>query len=88
MVKLVSRGGVSKGLEKKPNIAGSEWLWSAFHELSTCRTLGMGIGPIPWTAKAEYARYYRLTEDEEEVFMFCMNYIDNIFVEEANSRAS
>lgn len=38
-------------LENAPELLpGLELYWQAFMELSSCRTTGMGEGPIPWTA--------------------------------------
>ena len=38
------------------------WLVSAFGELSTCRQVGMGVGPIPLTAIQHYADRHELGE--------------------------
>lgn len=39
--------------------------WNAFWELSTERQIGMGLGPIPWTAIVAYARELRFDDDDE-----------------------
>lgn len=36
-------------------LPGLDLYFVAFMELSTCRTVGMGEGPIPWTAMRDYA---------------------------------
>lgn len=33
---------------------GLELFYEAFHELSSCRQIGLGLGPIPYTAIVEY----------------------------------
>lgn len=34
---------------------GLEMFLQAFWDLSTCRQMGMGLGPIPWTSIENYA---------------------------------
>jgi nitrogen fixation/metabolism regulation signal transduction histidine kinase len=41
----------------------------------------MGIGPIPWTAMTEYARYLNLDRDVTEAFVDIMREMDNAYVE-------
>ena len=84
MLHIASTGQESKALDSKPDIRGSEFYWVAFYELGTCRSFGMGVGPIPYTAKLEYVRNYGLDDDEELEFMYIMNYLDNVFVKKVN----
>lgn len=51
---------------------------NAFTELSTCRSSGMGIGNIPFTAIAEYARIYSV--DNFDDFLYFMRVMDNEFL--------
>lgn len=30
-------------------------MWDAFRDLGTCRPVGFGLAPIPWTAIHDYA---------------------------------
>lgn len=62
-----------------------EWYFSAFSELSTCRQIGMGVGPIPWTAIVQYQDRHNLKE--ELGFLELIRDMDLVyisFVEEKN----
>ena len=38
-------------------------------ELTTCRQIGMGLGPIPFTAIIEYAKIYDDEEWDDLIFL-------------------
>lgn len=40
--------------------------YEAFWVLSSCRSIGFGVGPIPWTAVHEYCQYHGFDYDMEE----------------------
>lgn len=42
-----------------------ERIRGAFHELSTCRQIGMALGPIPWTAIDRYAERHGIGDFEQ-----------------------
>jgi hypothetical protein len=44
--------------------------WAAFAELSTERQMGMGVGPIPWSAIDRYAERWG-TDDADDYARFC-----------------
>jgi hypothetical protein len=52
----------------------------AFNELSSSRSVGMGVGPIPTTAILDYARHLRLTERETDDFWFIIRAVDRQFL--------
>lgn len=52
----------------------------AFNELSSSRSVGMGVGPIPTGAILKYARHYRLTERETDDFWFIIRAVDRHFL--------
>jgi len=52
----------------------------SFHDLSTCRVSGMGVGSIPWTAMIQYASWYGLEKDVTEAFVDIMRAMDNAFI--------
>jgi len=41
----------------------------AWFDLDTCREVGMGLGPIPWTAIIDYAREYELQKWHKDIFV-------------------
>lgn len=57
---------VPEAFYDQPDI-GLQWLfhWQAFHDLSTERQIGMGVGPIPRSAIRSYAEEYGIIEDDE-----------------------
>lgn len=60
--------------------------WNAFMELTTCRSIGMGIGPIPFTAIKEYALLYGITKTHYEVFSKLIRGLDREFLDYNNRK--
>ena len=54
--------------EEPPLYPGEEFYLQAFKKLSTCRQLGMSIGPIPWDAIDRYIERSQLDPELHEVF--------------------
>jgi hypothetical protein len=52
----------------------------AFLDLSTCRQLGMEVGPIPWTAIHDYADRKYLSSDEREELEYVIRYVDTVYL--------
>lgn len=48
----------------------------SFHDLSTERSIGMGLGPIPWSKIVEYADWYGLEPDVIEAFVDIIRTVD------------
>jgi hypothetical protein len=68
-------------LDSEPKL--SPWLagvWSAFRRLSTCRQLGMGMGPIPWTAVKDYALMEGMDRDEFTEFDYLIEAMDSEYL--------
>lgn len=53
---------------------------SAFHRLSTCRQIGMGVGPIPWTAIVQYGSMQELSQDQSEALHYHMARMDDAYL--------
>ena len=49
----------------------------AFNELSTTRSVGFGVGPIPWTALDRYAVRYGVKDFDR--FVFLIRHMDDSF---------
>jgi hypothetical protein len=47
-------------VDRRPQVLRWLWLWRAFRELATCRTVGMTLGRIPIVAMHEYVDRYAL----------------------------
>jgi hypothetical protein len=61
---------------------GLEHYWDAFSDLTGERQLGFGApGPIPWSAKMQWARYHRMSREETDVLLFLVDRMDECFLE-------
>lgn len=65
---------------------GLEMYYGAYLDLMTCRTLGMGLGPIPWTAINQYAKAYDYTEEQEDDLQFYISRMDNAYLEAVSKK--
>jgi hypothetical protein len=64
------------------NPAVEHWLLCAFADLSTCRSFGMDIGPIPWTAIQAYANEHVRPGLGRRVFHIVMRALDRAYLAE------
>ncbi len=62
--------------------------WEAFHDLSTERQIGMGLGPIPRSSIMDYARESELFGDAAEQFAAIIRAVDTEYLRMANSGVS
>lgn len=60
----------------------------AFKQLSSCRQLGMGIGPIPWTAVVEYAKIYQLSQEQTDALHFHVERMDGAYLDWVNKKTT
>lgn len=60
---------------------GLELYWTAFHELNSCRSFGMGLGPIPHTAILDYAQAYGFSEDQFDTLVFHVRAMDRAYLD-------
>lgn len=81
---IIETGKRSEDLE--PNLGPFEFYIDAFKEVSTCRPVGMGAAPIPFTAIVEYARIYKIDEFEE--FKYIIRRLDKVLLEKDDSNAN
>jgi hypothetical protein len=66
---------------KKPEVDAFNFYIEAFNELSTCRPIGMGEGPIPFTSIAEYAKIYEVEQGEEFLeFLYYIRAMDSEYL--------
>lgn len=47
---MAASGRHVPAIDSRPEVLAWGWLWEAYLDLSTCRSIGMAVGPIPWTA--------------------------------------
>jgi hypothetical protein len=62
-------------------LPGLELFYRAFHKLSTCRPVGMGPGPIPWTAVLAYGTMQELDQLQFEALEYHISRMDGAFLE-------
>ncbi len=66
-----------KRMQEAPELQlGMSFYMTAFFELHTCRSLGMGEGQIPWLAIRTYGMDLDMGEDEMEEFHFLVRELD------------
>jgi len=75
-------------LEDEPFLApGEDFYLGAFWELSTCRAMGMSIGPIPWDKVVDYARFAGLDYDNLGLFVMVIRAMDSVYLEWLSKKA-
>lgn len=63
-----------------------QFYWTAFNDLSTDRQIGMGVGPIPYSAIRSYATDYNIrSRDEFDYFLRLMMAMDTRYLQSANA---
>jgi hypothetical protein len=56
-----------KAIASAPQLMlGLELYFDAFFDLSTCRSMGFSMGPIPWSAMRDYALAFEFSEEQAE----------------------
>jgi hypothetical protein len=60
---------------------GLDLFYTAFVDLSSCRTMGMAEGPIPWLAVRSYCREQRIIGDQREDLHYHINKLDAVYLE-------
>lgn len=59
---------------------GLHYYMDAFNELSTCRQVGFGEGPIPWTALAEWGKLHCNDPEELEILEHHVRALDRAYL--------
>jgi len=61
--------------------------WQAFHELSTSRQMGMGLGYIPYSVIVDYLNEEQIfSVNERDEYRHWIQVIDRIYVELQNEK--
>jgi hypothetical protein len=68
-------------------LMGLEMYYEAFTELSTCRQVGMGMGPIPWTAIDRYGDRYGFQGEGFEYLVRMVRALDDVFLAHSRKKA-
>jgi len=69
-------------LREAPSLLpGLDFYFTAFNELTTCRAIGMGVGPIPWNVVQEYADRQGLDDEERQCLLHLLRAMDNAYLD-------
>ena len=68
--------GFIKPEDQEPDVGPFRAYLDAFSDLSSCRSSGMSLGPIPFTAIVEYFKIYPTGEFEE--FHYIIRKMDDV----------
>lgn len=69
-------------IQNAPKLWPSNGLyWSAFWDLTTCRTTGWSVAPIPWTAMKEYAEVHGFDERQTDFLFYIVRSMDNAYMD-------
>ena len=55
---------------------GLELFYGVYVDLSSCRPIGWGPGPIPWTAVDQYARRYGIVGEQFDDLVYYIRAMD------------
>lgn len=80
---LLGRGLLTEE-DTEPDIGPFSFYMDAFRELSTCRVNAMSLGPIPFTAIAEYSKLFEVEDFEE--FHYYIRVMDNTLLRMEHER--
>lgn len=58
----------------------------AFYDLDSCRPVGFGEGPIPWTAIEEWCRSLELDEEERDDVHYLVRRLDNAYLKHREAK--
>ena len=71
-----------------PELIGQDAFYlAAFWRLSTCRQIGMGLGPIPWRDIVDYGARVALDSREIEVLVKIVHVMDHAYLGWMNSQS-
>lgn len=60
---------------------GLELYYQAFWDLTTCRSTGWSVAPIPWSAIKEYCQVYTLDAEQTEALFYLVRQMDNAYMD-------
>jgi len=70
--------------KKPPEVRGDDLYLMAFWELSSCRSFGMGVGPIPWNHIVAYGERKGLDARMLELFLYVIRALDEVYLKDLN----
>lgn len=61
-------------------LPGLELFFLGFLDLTTSRSVGMGVGPIPWKVIFDYCQAYGMSIEQTEDMVFLIREMDTVFM--------
>lgn len=75
------RRPLPKAIRDAPELQfGLELYYGAFFDLHSCRSVGMGEGPIPWISIAEYCFINEVRGETAEDLFYLVRAMDNAYL--------
>lgn len=62
-------------------LEGLQLYYSAFMDLTTCRSMGFGEGPISWLSVSEYCQAHEITGDQRDELFYHIREMDTTYLE-------
>lgn len=59
---------------------GLELYYDAFWDLNSCREVGFGLGPIPWTSIKDYAITFEFDTEQFEDLYYFVRSMDDVYM--------
>ncbi len=66
---------------------GSQLFMTAFHALTSSRSHGLEMGPIPWGAIQDWCDRNDIEGEQREDVMYHVRSLDNAYLEECRKKA-
>lgn len=71
-----------KKIQNAPQLRlGLDLYYNAFWDLTSCRAVGWGLGPIPWVSIKDYGETFEFDEDQTESLFYFVRMMDNAFLD-------
>lgn len=78
---LLSRHPLPKRIQEAPELEQHLVLYyNAFWDLSSCRSVGFGYGPIPWTAVTDWCILYGLDAEQIHLMHRYIRKMDEVYL--------
>ena len=76
-----------RAIENAPELwPGLELYLKAWYDLDTTRSIGFGVGPIPWHAVEAYCSAHNMDEMQRARMHYMIREMDKVYLDHANKR--
>lgn len=73
---------IPEAIQNAPELwPGLHPVYNAWVALDSCRNIGFGVGPIPWTAIEDYACRMGIDGDEKEDMHYLIRMLDGVYLD-------